>query len=728
MAETAPAGYRPDPRVRELLGDAVAALGGRERPGQVAMAEAVARAMERGEHLLVQAGTGTGKSLAYLVPALLRSRESGRPVVVATATLALQAQLVNRDLPRLVDAVEKRLGYRPTYAILKGRHNYACLHRVRDGVPDDQGALLEAVPTGPIGRQVLALRAWAEQQADADGDGDRDAAPTHQDRAWAQVAVSSRECLGAQRCPYGEECFAERARERAMAADVVVTNHALLAINALENVPVLPDHDVVVIDEAHELAARVTGAASAELSPGMVERAARRARAFCVGGEADPLEDAAQALRGALSNPPLGRLEALTGELAAAVAQVRDSARAAWSAFPSDKREDDVEASRRQARAWVEQVRDVAERIAQMAAVDVVWVEERERGGLELRVAPLSVAGLLRERLLAHHTCVLTSATLKLGGDFLAAARSVGLRSVDRISETEPGSEEGAAEGDAEPARADQRRPSRHVDASTAGHEAGGGEAADDSAAATKPAEQAGTDVVEALPWRAIDVGSPFDYARQAILYIARRLPPPGRGGISPQALDELTSLVEAAGGATLGLFSSRRAAEEAAAAVRERLGYEVLCQGDGQLAELHQRFAAEPATSLFGTLSLWQGLDVPGDTCQLVVIDRIPFPRPDDPLLSARQKAVDQAGGNGFMAVAATHAALLLAQGVGRLIRRSTDRGVVAVLDPRLATARYGGYLRASLPPMWSTLDHDVVVAALRRLSAAREASVPAS
>jgi len=729
MAQTAPAGYRPDPRVRELLGDAVAALGGRERPGQVAMAEAVARAMERGEHLLVQAGTGTGKSLAYLVPSLLRSRGSGRPVVVATATLALQAQLVSRDLPRLVAAVEKRLGHRPTYAILKGRHNYACLHRVRDGVPDEQGALLEAVPTGPVGRQVLALRTWAEQQAEVDGDGDRDAAPTHQDRAWAQVSVSSRECLGAQRCPYGEECFAERARERAMAADVIVTNHALLAINALENVPVLPDHDVVVIDEAHELAARVTGAASAELSPGMVERAARRARAFCVGGEADPLEDAGHALRTALSNAPVGRLEALTGELAAAVAQVRDAARAAWSAFPSDKQEDDVEASRRQARAWVEQVREVAERVAQMAAVDVVWVEERERGGRELRVAPLSVAGLLRERLLAQHTCIFTSATLKLGGDFLAVARSVGLRSVERVSEAEHDAKgtEGASTG--------AERP--HADASTDRREQGGGEAtggdlaegksdAEQASPGRAGAGQAGTDVVETLPWRALDVGSPFDYARQAILYIARRLPPPGRAGISPQALDELTSLVEAAGGATLGLFSSRRAAEEAAAAVRERLGYEVLCQGDGQLAELHQRFAAEPATSLFGTLSLWQGLDVPGDTCQLVVIDRIPFPRPDDPLLSARQKAVDEAGGNGFMAVAATHAALLLAQGVGRLIRRSTDRGVVAVLDPRLATARYGGYLRASLPPMWSTLDHDVVVAALRRLSAAREASVP--
>jgi ATP-dependent DNA helicase DinG len=701
---------RSDPRVRGLLEAAVDALGGSERPGQLAMADAVADAMETGEHLVVQAGTGTGKSLAYLVPAFLRSNAGKGPVVVATATLALQAQLVGRDLPQLVDAVHSRLSRNPTYAILKGRHNYACLHRIRDGVPDEQGTLVEVAPTGPLGRQVQALRTWAEQEAESDAAadaasgaessrsrGDRDSAPTHQDRAWAQVSVSARECLGAQRCPYGEECFAERARERALAADVIVTNHALLAIDALESVPVLPDYDVVVVDEAHEFAARITSTASADLAPGLVERAARRARAFCVGDEADPLQDAAEGLRQALAAAPVGRVEALGADLGAAVALVRDSARSAWSAFPSEKKDSGAEGAanesgRRQARAYVEQVRNVAERISEMSPHDVVWVAERDRGGPELSVAPLSVAGLVRERLLSERTCVLTSATMKLGGDFDAAARSVGLRPVDRVDDR-------SAPVDGRPS----------------------GAAAPADAAREGAGEGAGKDVVEPLPWRALDVGSPFDYGRQAILYVARRLPPPGRGGISPRTLDELAALVEAAGGGTLGLFSSRRAAEEAAAVCRERLGVEILCQGEGQLAELHKRFVAEPDTSLFGTLSLWQGLDVPGDTCQLVVIDRIPFPRPDDPLASARQRAVDEAGGNGFMAVAATHAALLLAQGVGRLIRRSSDRGVVAVLDPRLVTARYGGYLRASLPPMWFTPDRDVAVGALRRLRAAR-------
>ena len=228
------------------------------------------------------------------------------------------------------------------------------------------------------------------------------------------------------------------------------------------------------------------------------------------------------------------------------------------------------------------------------------------------------------------------------------------------------------------------------------------------------------------VPWRGLDVGSPFDYRRQAIRYVARRLPTPGRDGMSKEVLDEIAELVWAAGGRTLGLFSSRRAAEAAAVHVRRQLPkLTILCQGDAQLAELTRRFSTEEATSLFGTLSLWQGVDVPGATCQLVIIDRIPFPRPDEPLTLARQKAVADAGGNGFMSVAATHAALLLAQGSGRLVRRSSDRGVVAVLDPRLVTARYGSFLRASMPDMWQTTDRETAIGALRRLA---EASVAAA
>ncbi len=287
-----------------MLALAVAALGGQERPGQIEMAEAVAEAFETGEHLLVQAGTGTGKSLAYLVPALLHPDR----VIVATATLALQHQLVERDLPALVTAVADHLPKPPTYAVLKGRSNYACLHRIREGVPDDQGVLVD-VPEGSFGKDVLKLRAWAEREAKAGGSGEKDDAPHHTDRVWRQVSVTHRECLGATKCPFAVECFAERAREKAQKSQLVVTNHSLLAIDAIEGVPMIPEYDAVVIDEAHELTARVTQAATDELSVAELERAARRSQRWVDGDEADDLSDAADALRDAMGETEPGRID-----------------------------------------------------------------------------------------------------------------------------------------------------------------------------------------------------------------------------------------------------------------------------------------------------------------------------------------------------------------------------------------------------------------------------------
>ncbi|NEE03072.1 ATP-dependent DNA helicase [Phytoactinopolyspora halotolerans] len=648
-----------DVSVQELLHAAVTSLGGSERPGQVQMAEAVEKAIRTGEHLLVQAGTGTGKSLAYLVPSLLFAADMDEPTVVATATLALQAQLVDRDLPALADAAEPLLGRRPRWATLKGRANYACLHRVRNGVPDDQGELVAAddLSVGAMGAEVIRARDWAEEQAERGGTGDRDRLePGVSDRAWSQVSVSARECLGAQRCPYGTECFAERARFRAGDADIVVTNHALLAINALEGVPVLPEHEVVVVDEGHELAARVTSVAAADLWPGVVDRAATRSRSYAGEGDAGELRLAGERLRQVLADAPAARIDELPDALLEALVGVRDAARAVQSGFAASgdrEKEPDAEAARRAAKTMVDEIFETAERILAESEHDVVWVEDRDRGGKILRIAPLTVAGLLRDKLFGETTVIATSATLELGGSFEAAAGAFGLT------------------GEKAPA------------------------------------------------WRGLDVGSPFDYAKQAILYVARDLPTPGRDGLRPQAVDALVELISAAGGRTLALFSSRRGAEEAAEAVRQRLPeLTILCQGEDMVPTLVRKFSEDSATSLFGTLSLWQGVDVPGDSCRLVIIDRLPFPRPDEPLSSARQRWVEKNGGNGFMTVAANHAALLLAQGAGRLIRRSTDRGVVAVLDPRLVTARYSNYLRASLPPMWFTSDRAVVTGALRRLN----------
>ncbi|MFE6750519.1 ATP-dependent DNA helicase [Kitasatospora purpeofusca] len=680
----APAEAVPRARVPELLHAAVASVGGVERPGQLRMAEAVADAVDHGEHLLVQAGTGTGKSLAYLVPALAH----GDRVVVATATLALQRQLVERDLPRTVEALHPVLRRRPLFAMLKGRSNYLCLHRANEGTPSEEGEGLfdpvEALggPAGKLGKEVLRLRDWADETETGDRD---DMTPGVSDRAWSQLAVTSKECLGATRCAYGQECFAEKARERAKLADVVVTNHAMLAIDAIEGAPVLPEHGLLIIDEAHELVNRVTGAATAELTVGAVNRTVKRAARLANEKAVDALQAAAENYHGLMETAQPGRVEELPEYLAYAVTAIRDASRQVITSLGEtrDKGLSDEDAVRKQAMAAAESLHETADRLLQDSEYDVVWIERSDRYGLgtaSLRVAPLSVSGLLREGLYKERAVVLTSATLKLGGDFTGVAASVGLPSDARLP--------------------DVRTPGDNPEAA--------GEGMGD----------------EPVPhWRGIDVGSPFKYSKQGILYVARHLADPGRDPERPDMLDELADLIGAAGGRTLGLFSSMRGAQTAAEAMRERLDQRILLQGEDTLGELIREFASDATTCLFGTLSLWQGVDVPGSACQLVVMDRIPFPRPDDPLMSARQKDVEQRGGNGFMAVAATHAALLMAQGAGRLVRAAEDRGVVAVLDPRVETKRYGGFFRSSMPEFWYTTDRNQV---RRSLAAIDDSAAP--
>ncbi|MCW2514354.1 MAG: helicase, Rad3, partial [Mycobacterium sp.] len=488
------------------------------------------------------------------------------------------------------------------------------------------------------------------------------------DRSWSQVSVSARECLGAARCPYGTDCFAEKARGRASTADVVITNHALLAIDAISEVNVLPEHELLVVDEAHELVDRVTSVATGELSATMLGVAHRRSSRLVDPELAQRFEAATATFSSAIYDEEPGRKDVLDEELSTYLTVLRDTAdkvRAAIDTAPGDPK---AAAARNEAVTALNDVSDTASRILSSYGpaipdrTDVVWLDHEEVRGNSagrravLRVAPLSVANLLRNRLFDQGTVILTSATLTIGGNFDAMARSWGL----------------TATGD------------------------------------------------EAAGWKGIDVGSPFAHAKSGILYVAAHLPPPGRDGTgSAEQLDEIEALINAAGGRTLGLFSSMRAAKATAEVMRGRLDTPVLCQGEDTTSALVRRFAEDDETTLFGTLSLWQGVDVPGPSLSLVLIDRIPFPRPDDPLITARQRAVAAHGGNGFMAVAASHAALLLAQGAGRLLRDVDDRGVVAVLDSRMATARYAGFLRASLPPFWATTDSGQVRRALERLRA---------
>ncbi|MBA2473777.1 MAG: ATP-dependent DNA helicase [Pseudonocardiales bacterium] len=649
------------------------------------MAEAVDRAIRTGEHLAVQAGTGTGKSLAYLVPAIRHAVAAGTTVVVSTATIALQRQLVDRDLPRLAGALTPLLGSAPTFAILKGRRNYLCLHRLNTGPSDDGEDLFEAAaaasPTSMLGRQIVRLNDWSSTTKTGDRD---ELVPGVTDQAWRQVSVSARECLGLSRCPVGMDCFAEQARAEAGRAEVVITNHALLAIDAMGDHQILPDHDVVVIDEAHDLVDRVTNAATEELTASMVETAARRCGRLIDQQVADELAAAGDGLALLLGDAGVQRWDTLGAGVAGGLTAVRDAAHHCTTALGSDRREDpDAAARRRLALTALEQVHSAAARVlvafpdSETDRRDVVWLAEETVRGRVLRVAPLGVAGLLQQRLFAKRTVVLTSATLTLGGTFDALASQWGLPRQRPSARSSPVRTPAAGTATERPPPADDTSPA----------------------------------------WTGFDAGSPFEHRRAGILYTAAHLPPPGRDGLGPAYLDELAGLVTAAGGRTLGLFSSMRAAKQAAEALRAKLDLPILCQGDDSTGLLVQQFAKDEPTCLFGTLSLWQGVDVPGRSLSLVVVDRIPFPRPDDPLSSARQRAVAARGGNGFLTVAATHAALLLAQGAGRLLRSTEDRGVVAILDPRLATARYAAFLRASLPPFWPTTDPAVARAALTRL-----------
>lgn len=657
--------------IEALLDAAVKGLGGTTRPNQVKMSRSVASAFARERHLAVQAGTGTGKSLAYLVPAIVQAMESDESVIVSTATIALQRQLVERDLPRLVSSLEPHLSRTPTFAILKGRSNYLCKSKVgnvikdpvMDGDESEQAsmggptALLSEAQLSRTAAEVMRLREWAN---DTDT-GDRDSLDKGvSNEAWRQVSVTARECVGAISCPFGEECFAEQARREASNVDIVVTNHALLAIDALSDAMILPQHDCVVIDEAHELDGRITSVATDELSPAGITMMARRARKFGAAEQVDDVTDATDLLGetvALLADAYSGALEEIPGELGAALASLRDSL---WQlqttlgtsgsgnsggSGPGGSGSDSDNTERQTVRAAVENMHDTVVRILEFSSDDVVWLGENKT----VYVAPLSIAALLRERLFGESTVVLTSATLALGGKFDAMAAAWGLPS--------------------------------------------GG-------------------------WDGLDVGTPFDPQKSGILYVARDLPRPGRDGATPEQFAIMERLIRAAGGRTLGLFSSRRGAEAAAEEMRKRLPYDVLCQGDDSIGALVDRFAANPQTCLFGTLTLWQGVDVPGPNLSCVIIDRIPFPRPDDPLLSARSDAANAAGRNGFMEVSATHAALLMAQGSGRLLRQVDDRGVVAVLDSRLATARYGSWIAASMPDFWRTTSLDIAAGALQRLT----------
>ena len=676
-----PGGYPGD--ARQAGDDAVAGLdkitahmaGGEHRPEQQEMCRAVAEALVTGTHLAVQAGTGTGKSLAYLVPAVL----SGQKVVVATATKALQDQLAEKDLPLL----EAGLGLPAPldYAVLKGRSNYICRQRVAEvglsgvqaelgdqrAAPDERGGDAEggeaeadgaeerAAPPEGIVEQVRQLVAWSQTSKTGDR-GDLSFEPS--DRAWNMLSVGPRECPGAFNCPSGGSCFAEAARDRAAAADIVVVNTHLYGAHLASGRAVLPEHDVVVFDEAHQLEEVMTSSLGVEVTSGRFRALVTAARSLVEERHVETLESlgALGEQLGALVSERVGTrvLDDRAGpsaddrELAEVLVRSADLARRLTDALRRAGSQssllgdaaDDLDRGSRKTRA-VTAAAHLAEdlhRLVSRTDGEVAWVDGTRRNA-RLRLSPIDVGPALSGLLWGEVTSVLTSATIPP-------------RLVERVG-------------------------------------------------------------LDGFATEELNVGSPFDYRSHALLYVARHLPDRRSEGAEEALHEELAQLIEAAGGRTLALFTSRRATEAAAVALAGELPYQLLLQGELPKGRLLEEFARDETSCLFATLGFWQGVDIPGRALSLVTIDRLPFPRPDDPLLQARR---DRAGSNAFSVVDLPRAATLLAQGAGRLIRTADDKGVVAVLDPRLATASYRQVLLATLPPMRRSVDPSEVESFLRR------------
>ena len=654
-------------KVRSALDVAVAAIGGQPRSGQIEMAEAVANALSNRHHLLVQAGTGTGKSLAYLVPALV----SGKKVLVATATLALQRQLVERDLPKIKAALDKELKRDITFAIYKGVGNYVCLQKMNnsEGDPENQ-AVLEI---SSLESDAKRLRAWAES---ANATGDRDDAPDVDRRVWFANSVSGRECMGADECAYGHKCFAALAKAKAQTADVVVTNHTLLAIEIVDSHPILPERDAVILDEAHEFMDRTTQAVTEELTAPRVIRAAAMARKHMPGKASDALTKAADKFADAVDDyseivksdiSKSGRLDELPKELESSMRAIKEAVAAILQLINADAEVIDINtmAERARVKGALNEISQTVTKLLKPGHTHVLWFEPTYS---TLYLAPLSVSDVLRRNLLMQTPVIATSATLTVGKSFDAIAKNIGFVIGEKDEDQE------SADGAVDPANL-----------------------------------------------QILDVGSPFDFANQGMLYLPKHLPEPGRDGPSIEALTELGELIEAAGGRTLALFSSWRGVEMADEHLRKVLAdlkLPIITQRRGDaVGPLVDKFASIANSILLGTISLWQGIDVPGPSCTLVAIDRIPFPRPDEPVMSARAAEADAAGGSGFMQISLPRAALLLAQGTGRLIRSMDDRGVVAILDSRIVNKRYGSILLNSMPPFWRTHDGAVIKDALKRL-----------
>lgn len=597
--------------------------GGEDRPGQVEMTQAIADAIVAETHLVAAAGTGTGKSLAYLVPAVL----SGKRTVVSTATKALQDQLANKDLPFLQEHLDTPFDF----AVLKGRSNYVCRQRLSELEDDGQQLGLDVADDVVDSDDLDTILEWVKTT----GTGDRAELPIEPSgRTWGAVSVGPMECPGATKCPKGGDCFAEMARHRSAEADVVVVNTYLYALDLVTDGVILGEHDIAIIDEAHQIEDIVAGAAGFELTGGRLRNLAITIKSIIADDDlvADLIDIGEQL--GLDLEPHMGnRLDVeLDDDLARSLNRARDRANRALDALrkiPKDSKPEVIGRKERATQAATHLVMDI-DIALDMVEGTVAWVEGPRFPAL--KVASIDVSGVLSDKLWSTRAAILTSATI--------------------------------------------------------------------------PRNLSGRIGLTDFPHEEIDVGSPFDFENAGLLYCAAHMPDPRSAEYRDALHAEIESLVMAAGGRTLALFTSWRAMNLAKEHLLDRLPYTLLAQGDSPKQVLMDTFTDDEESVLLATMSFWQGVDIPGRALSCVIIDRLPFPRPDDPLLGARR---DQVGAAAFREIDVPRASMLLAQGAGRLIRSSEDRGVVAVLDSRLSTSKsYRWDLIRALPPLPRTKDRD--------------------
>lgn len=678
--------------------------GGEHRVEQETMVENVETAIKDESHLLIQAGTGTGKSVGYIVPAIL----SGKRVAISTATKQLSEQIVNKDMPFLDKARRNIEGRGIDYALIKGRNNYFCLRKGDEierldrqasaSTPSEgQESLFEELSTKPKSKKIgfgtqrdeAAQRVFEISEvmrwARSTRTGDRSEAPPVSDKTWASVSSTNAECPGRAACAFGDNCFAEGARERARAAQVVVANHAVVGVDMLSGNSMLGPREVLIVDEVHELDNYLSSAWGTEMSvktiSDLVSNARRAANAndTRVRKQIDELADLTDEIELALSTVDSGLIDKMDADverLLQAVAEKTQRIAGLFAVLSDDSDSKVMKGAYKAAQQRAEEVYSSATMLLSESEEVVRWFYRSDRDPdntpASMHAAPLRIGPRLMSGLRENDTTMIaTSATITVGGKFDTMAHNLALD--EDVEHFDPIAE-----------------------------------------------------VMRTFPPRkfdALDVGTPFDYPRQAMLYIpeADEFPAPvgkERQEHTEAVMESALNLVEAAGGRALILSTTTSGARRIGQHLRDHLDLNILIQGEAPNAQLVDEFRSDETSVLCATMGMWHGLDVVGPALSLVVMDKIPFSPMDDPLSTARQRHAENMGRNGFMDVYVANANIMLSQGFGRLVRSKTDRGVVAILDTRLRTKAYGRAMLRSLPPVRTFSDEQAVVAALKRLT----------